>query len=383
MIRIAFLIRSLGYGGAERQLTTLVRALDKDRFDVTVITFYPVGHFEEELRESNIRLISLHKRGRWDVLRFLWRLVGELKKLDPDVLHSYLVEPNLIAVLLKPLFRSTKVVWGILASDVDLENYDWFVRLSFRLQCFASRFADLIIANSEAGRDYHVALGFLGEKCTVIHTGINTEKFKPDRESRKRVRATWMVGDKTILVGLVGRLDPVKDHPTFLKAAMLLSQDLSDVRFVCVGPGPGNYEETLRQLADEYAIADRVIWAGAQSDMPSIYNALDVVCSSSFSEGLPIAIAEAMACGVPCVVTDVGDSALLVGDTGIVVPPNDPRALADGLADCLEMMASGQRPNPRSRIVERFTVSRLVNDTTAALLSLKQGESIRSSEKTV
>ena len=106
MIRIAFLIRSLGYGGAERQLTTLVKALDKNCFDVTVITFYPGGPFEKELGDSNVRLICLGKRGRWDVIPFLWRLVGELRRLRPEILHSYLVEPNVIAVLLKPLFRS-------------------------------------------------------------------------------------------------------------------------------------------------------------------------------------------------------------------------------------------------------------------------------------
>jgi glycosyltransferase involved in cell wall biosynthesis len=371
MIRVAFLIRSLNYGGAERQLVSMVKALDKDRFDVTVISFYSGGYFEKELEDSKIRLICLRKRARWDLLRFLWRLVGELKRLDPDILHSYLVEPNLLTVFLKPLFRSTKVVWAIGASNMDLKRYDWFVQLNFRLQRLASRYADLIISNSEAGRAYHAALGFPTQKFIVIPNGTDIDYFRPDPESRNRVRASWGIPDGAILIGVVARLDPMKDHPTFLKAASILYRRDSDLRFVCVGTGPPDYLASLRQLARDYGIADRVVWAGACDDMPAVYNSLDIACSSSaFGEGLPNVVCEAMACGLPCVVTDVGDSAWLVGETGIVVPPNDPQALAQGLAECLNMLASESRPNPRSRIEDRFTIGRLVSNTTAWLESL-------------
>jgi glycosyltransferase involved in cell wall biosynthesis len=372
MIRVAFLIRSLSYGGAERQLATLARALDQDGFDVTVITFYSGGHFERGLAESNVRLVKMRKRGRWEVVRFLWRVMRELKKLRPDILHSYLVEPNLVAVLLKPLFRSTKIVWGIRASNVELENYDWFTRMNFRIQRFMSRFPDLIIANSEAGLEYHLKHGFPAQKCIVIHGAVDLDRFRPDRKSGQLVRAAWGITDDSILIGLVARLDPIKDHPTFLKAAVLLSDDRNDVRFVCIGSGPEGYLAELRQLAEEYGIGNRVIWAGERDDMPAVYNALDIVCSSSVSEGLPNAIAEAMACDVPCVVTDVGDSAWLVGDTGIVVPPNDPQALADGLKECMSVLASQQRPDTRARIAENFSLAQLVNRTAAALATLEQ-----------
>lgn len=372
MIKVSFLIRSLDYGGAERQLTTLVKELDKDRFDVTVVSFYPGGHFEKELEDSKIRLICLRKRGRWDVLLFLWRLIAELRRLQPEVLYSYLVEPNLVAVVLKPLLRSTKIVWSVRASDMDLKHYDWFARLNFNLQRFLSRFPDLIIANSEAGRAYHLARGFPAQRFIVIHNGIDTRKFKPDRESGKRIREAWGVAEGMMLIGLVARLDPIKDHQTFLKAAAIAHVGDSDVRFVCVGSGPEDYLAELRRLAEEYGIGNRAIWAGERDDMPAVYNALDIVCSSSVSEGLPNAIAEAMACDVPCVVTDVGDSAWLVGDTGIVVPPNDPQALADGLKECMSVLASQQRPDTRARIAENFSLAQLVNRTEAALATLEQ-----------
>jgi glycosyltransferase involved in cell wall biosynthesis len=370
MIRVTFLIRSLNYGGAERQLVTLVKTLDKTCFDVSVISFYSGNHLEKELIDSRIRLLSLRKRGRWDVIGFLWRLTREFKRLRPDILHSYLVEPNLVAISLKPLFRSTKVVWGIRASNIELARYDWFARMNSRLQAFASRFADKIIFNSNAGLEYHVAQGFPAPECVVIHGGFDTERFKTDPESGAQIRRAWGVKDETILIGLVARLDPMKDHATFIKAAAQLSHEDCNLRFVCVGDGPKEYAASLRHLADEYKIADRLIWAGECADMPAVYNALDIACSSSSGEGLPNAIAEAMACDVPCVVTDVGDSALLVGDSGIVVPSKDPQALADGLSKCVGMLRAGEAPNPRLRISENFDLARLVNRTEAALASL-------------
>jgi glycosyltransferase involved in cell wall biosynthesis len=370
MIEVVFLIRSLHRGGSERQLTALARLLDRRRFRVTVITFYSGGPFERELMDGDVRLISLGKRSRWDLLRAVRRLAAELRAIRPDIVHAYLVEPNLLALALKPLFPSTKVVWGIRASRMDLARYDWFARVNFRLQAFAARFADRIIVNSQAGRDYHVARGFPAAKCLVIPSGVDTARFKPDRAAGKAKRQAWGIGDDTVLVGLVGRLDPMKDHRTFLEAAALVAREDPATRFVCVGGGAPDEAAELRKLADEYRIGPRVTWAGECDDMPDVYNALDIACSASSGEGFPNAIGEAMACGVPCVVTDVGDSAILVGNTGIVVPPNDPQALAEGLSKCKGSLRLAPAANPRSRIEHDFDVSALVDRTEAALASL-------------
>jgi glycosyltransferase involved in cell wall biosynthesis len=371
MIKVVFLIRSLDPGGTERQLATVIPRLSKDRFEVTVISFYRGGEFGAELAARDVEVLSLNKRGRWD-LRVLWRLVRELKKLRPAILHSYLVEPNLVAIFIRPWLRSTRVIWGIRASDVDLSKQDWFARMNFRLQSFFSRFADLAIFNSNAGRDFHFAVGFRPRNSIVIHSGVDTDLFKPDAELGKIARQEWGVTDGTVLVGLVGRLDPMKGHPTFLRAAALVAREMTACRFVCVGAGPDAYATRLRRLAEELGLSDRLIWAGSRSDMPAIYNAMDVVCSSSTTEGLPNAIAEAMACGVRCVVTNVGDSVLLVGDTGVAVPSNDPKALADGLTRLIDDPGVRGGPDPRQQIVNKFGIQRLVERTEAALASLVQ-----------
>jgi glycosyltransferase involved in cell wall biosynthesis len=207
----------------------------------------------------------------------------------------------------------------------------------------------------------------------VIPNGIDIETFCPDREAGLRVRHEWGVGEHELLIGLVARLDPMKDHPTFLRAATLLARQNCSVRFVCVGGGPQDYEEKLRSLASELALNGKVIWAGARSDMPTVYNALDIACSSSIGEGLPNAIAEAMSCGLPCVVTDVGDSARLVGEARQVVPPSDPEAMAAAWADLLNLSPeerSALGMQARERIVREYSVAQLARRTEDALLGL-------------
>jgi glycosyltransferase involved in cell wall biosynthesis len=372
MIKVVFLIRSLNRGGTERQLATLARLLDRNRFDLTVLTFYEGGYFAREILDNDVPVISLRKRGRWDVIGFFWRLLTQLRRIKPHVIYSFLVEPNLVTAFLKPFSSGTRIAWGIRASNVDFEYYDWFARLNFKLQIFFSRCADLIIFNSNAGRDYHLAQGFSARNTVVIPGGVDTEFFKPDRWAGSSLRAEWGIDPAAILIGLIARLDPIKGHPAFIKAAALVAQQYQNVHFVCVGGGPEKYSAHLRSLADKNQVSDRFGWAGERDDMPGVYNAMDIVCSSSLSESLPNAVAEAMACGIPCVVTDVGDSALLVGETGIAVPPGNPQALAEGLSKCIGMLRHEHMVNPRLRIIERFDCVTMTNRTETALTELTQ-----------
>jgi glycosyltransferase involved in cell wall biosynthesis len=368
-IKLVFLVRSLDYGGAQRQLVTLAKALDKDRFDVTVISFYSGQPLERELEHSGVRFISLNKRGRWDVLGFLRRLSHQMRVIRPDVVHGYLDIPNLLALFLKPFVRA-QIVWGIRAVEIDLSHYDWLLRLAAKLEGIFACFADLIIVNSTAGLEHHLARGFPPRKMVVIPNGIDTDVFRPDREAGARVRAEWRIAEDTKLIGTVGRLDPVKDLPTFLKAAANVAEKRSHVRFACVGPGPASYVLKLQQLADDLGIADLLLWPGARADISAIYNALDVFCSSSFAESFPNSIAEAMACGVPCVVTDVGDSASVIGECGHIVPPRNAEALAAGTISFLATEHAEIGRNARARIEENFSVGQMVKLTEESIVSL-------------
>jgi glycosyltransferase involved in cell wall biosynthesis len=372
--KIVFLIRDLNYGGAQRQLATLVKNLDRQKFDISVLYFYANGALEKDLKDRQIKLICLNKSGRWDLLRFFQTVRKHLNHIQPEILHGYLGEANLMALLFKPFYPSIKTILGIRGSYEDLlKTYGWLSILMFQIECYIARFADLIIVNSEAGKKYHVQQGFPADKTIVIPNGIDTEKFKPDSDARAKVRAEWKIADDLILIGLVGRLSLMKDHPNFLKAAALACQKRQNLRFVCVGVGAADYSQQLYRLSEDLGLANKIIWAGARSDMPAVQNAIDIAVSASANgEGFSNVIGEAMACGVPCIVTDVGDSAAIVGDLGMVVPPQNPEALQsaiDTLADAIGN--NSHKPEQiRQQIVDNFSVSQLVIKTEKALLGI-------------
>jgi glycosyltransferase involved in cell wall biosynthesis len=377
--KIAFLIRDLNYGGAQRQLVTLIKNIDRQLFDVTLLCFYAGGELLADLPERDYKVICLEKKGRWDLWGFSLRLFKQLKTLQPSILHGYLCESNLFSILAKPFFPSTQIVWGIRASNLSVEQYGLVGKILNQAENFLSTFADLIIVNSHCGRDYCQCQGYPCDKMVVISNGIDTEKFQPNLSEGSRVRAEWGVKDATILVGLVGRIDPMKGHANFLKAAARLALSRADIQFVCIGVGPEKYTQALVKLADELNISERIIWAGGRSDMPAVFNALDLVCSASvYGEGFPNVIGEAMASGVPCVATDVGDSAWIVGNLGLLVPPQNFQELELAI-DRITSKSQFNHSNPvkiRQAIIDRFSVQQLVLNTQATLLRTVEGSPI-------
>jgi glycosyltransferase involved in cell wall biosynthesis len=371
-MKIVFLIRSLTFGGAERQLVALARGLHARGHDVHVAVFYAGGPLAADLHSAGVPVTVLDKSGRWDTVGFLCRLARFLRRERPDVVHGYLGTSNYLSLLTKPL-HGGRAVWGIRASDIDAKPYDWFYRLDARIEHALASFPDLIIANSNAGRDHALANGFPAAKTIVIPNGIDADRFRPDNRLRAVARADLGVADNQLLVGRIGRIDYQKDYPTFLRAAAAIAQKRPNTRFICVGAGPTEYERDLRALGDDLGLGDRLIWAGSRSDMPAVYNALDVLVSSSaYGEGLPNVVAEAMACGVPCAVTDSGDSAWVVGDQGKVVLRGDAHALAAATIELLDAVTTDaiDRVAIRQRVVANLALDRLVERTEAALLPL-------------
>jgi glycosyltransferase involved in cell wall biosynthesis len=358
---ILFLIPSLAAGGAERQLIGLAAGLDRAGWRVRVLTFYGGGAFSGELLERGVAVESLDRRGLLDLPGFAWRLIRSVRRDRPDILHPYLLAPNIASILLKPFVPRAQVVWGVRASNMNLGHYGRRSSLIFALSCRLARFADLIICNSTSGLEHHAERGYPRRRMVVIPNGIDLEAFAPDPAARRAIRAGWGVADSDRLVGLVGRLDPMKDHPTFLRAAAMVAAERPDVRFVCVGHGPAAAGEALERLTAELGVTDRITWAGGRSDLAAVHNAFDLtVSSSAWGEGFPNVVAEAMASGIACVVTDVGDSAAVVGDTGWVVPAGRPgdmaTAIMSALADPEDLARRGVLA--RERVVREFSEAR-------------------------
>ena len=372
-MRIAFIIRDLSHGGAQRQLVLLAAGMRREGHDVSVIHFYD-GAFRAELEAASVRTVCVGKKSRWDLLGFFFRLVKAARASRLDVLHGYLAESNLMALFLKPFCRFPRIAWGVRDSQTDAHLWGLLGRLSFRLNCLLARFADVIICNSSAGRDYYLARGYPAHKTHVVPNGIDTGRFQPKPHPRSDAPT----------FGLVGRLSPMKDHATFLKAAALVP----DARFVIVGSGDETYAREMRTLASALGIADRVTWLPAQNDMPSVYAGFDcLVNASAFGEGFSNVIGEAMACGVPCIASDVGDSAAIIGDPSHIFPAGDHEALARRMLDFAKQSSplalreepgAPQKENaiklqdappsrPRQRIIDEFSVERLIERTTGLL----------------
>jgi glycosyltransferase involved in cell wall biosynthesis len=377
-----FLTRSLGYGGSQRQLVELLKGISKRKTSLALVTFYQGGPFQRELETAGIPVYSLNKESRWDLMSTSYQLLKLMRRLRPVVLHGYLGTSNILAVLAKIFWPRLKVVWGIRATNMKLEQYggvDWIL---YWLECRLSRFSDLIIVNSQSGRDYAVAHGFPKGKIIVIHNGIDVEKFRPNHQKGIDFRLKQGIGATDILIGLIGRLDPMKGHEVFLRAASLFEKEKSGVWFVCVGEGQELYQERLRRLSDSLGLK-RIVWLNACDSIEHIYNALDVLTSSSsYGEGFSNVIAEAMACGILCVATDVGDSKVILGDSGLVVPPDDVASLVSAWRRLLSMEVSeraGRRSAARARIVECFGVKRLIDQSFDALRLLGDAEPARPS----
>lgn len=380
-LRITLIIRSLGVGGAERQLAVLAMGLAERGHVVQVIPYYDGGVWGADLQAAGVVVAPLGKRSRWDIVAPGLRLRRTIRAFEPDIIHGYLPDGNLASLIAGKVFHRAKVVWGVRASDYDFRIYDGLFYFLFRISAWMARGADLVIVNAVAGRDYHVARGYPGSRCIVIPNGIDTVRFRRDQDRRNQQRRAWGIRDGQAVIGIIGRLDPMKDHATFLKAVALTASQLPEARFVVVGDGPGAYRAHLEALATEHGIADRLTWVPIAKDLVAVYNALDLLVSASATgEGFPNVIGEAMACGVLCVVTNAGDSALVVGDAGIVVPRGDAAALAEGWRRGLRWLEDPARPDPRHRIAGLFDAQRMVNLTERTLIGLLHGAGGRSAD---
>lgn len=371
MKNLVFLIGKLIPGGAETQLATLAKGLDKTRFNTTVLSLYSGGALENDLRNAGVNVVLLNKKkGRWGTLVSFVKVYRALKNLSPDVLHGYMPDCNIMSICFKPLFPKTRIFMGIRSSNVVKSKGNFYKRLIYKSSFYLSKFADYIIVNSTAGFEDAVNMGAPKNLMAVVPNGIDTDKCRPNKDERKRFRQEFNLNDEVFLIGRVGRFHPMKDYEGFLQSAAIFIKKFPDTKFMIVGGGSEEYQKKLKLLIEQLGLSSAVIWAGFRSNMAPFYNIFDMVTSSSsFGEGFPNVIGEAMACGVPCVVTDIGDSARVVGDAGIVVEPGNPEALAKGWVDCRSNLDE-YRKKCRTRIVNNFSIRLLVSNTQKILHSL-------------
>jgi glycosyltransferase involved in cell wall biosynthesis len=365
-MQVLFLIRALTTGGAQRQLVALANGLAQRGHRVTVLTFYPGGELAVGL-DPRVERRSLDKRDRWESGAFYARLLSAIRQERPEVMYSFLTSANVLSGTTRLFFPRVRVVWGKRGAVREASMLDSLERALVRLERWLSPFAAAVIYNSGSLRDQSVSTGYPTRNTHVIPNGIDTATFYPDPGKREALRAQWGVEAGDTLVGLVGRLDRIKGQAVFLQAAQMMRRENPSLHLIIIGDGDPAYRDELQALAADLGISEAVTWAGFRSDMKDVYNALDILVSASQGESLPNVLCEAMACGVPCVSTDVGDSARIIGDCGAVVPPGDPAALAQAVLSLLDNLPEIDRKAVRARIVENFSLEKAIAATEKVL----------------
>ncbi|TSE18223.1 putative glycosyltransferase EpsF [Tepidimonas alkaliphilus] len=363
-MKVLHVITGLGDGGAEAVLHRLITHDPHDEHQVVSLT--GLGKYGPLLAERGVAVTALHMpRGRltWVGLRGLWRAVRQAR---PHVIQTWMYHADLLGGVAGRL-AGAPVVWGVRNTTLEPGRSSRGTIVVARLCGWLSRrVPQRIVACAQAAVQVHAALGYDRARMVVIPNGYDLARFRPDTEARARLRCEWGVPDDVPLLGMVARFDPQKDHPNLIAALGRLRQAGHGFRVVLVGTGVDAGNAALAQAVSSAGLQEEVRLLGPRADIPAVMNALDVhVLSSAYGEAFPNVLAEAMACGTPCVTTDVGDAAQIVGETGWVAPPRDAAALAGALEHALHAWrdAPGWRARQqvcRQRIEQRYSIEAMV-----------------------
>jgi glycosyltransferase involved in cell wall biosynthesis len=348
--KILYVTAGLRGGGAEAMLTRLATATPGVADEITVVSLLPAEAHVERLRAAGVTVVELNFDRAAGVARGLVELARLIAARRPDIVQGWMYHGDLAALatlIMSGRRKRTRLVWSIRCTALDLRHYGGFgLRLVVKACTLLSGWPDLVTANSVAGLKSHLALGYRPRRAEVVANGIDVDAFKPDPAARRAVRLDLGIPENAVVLAHVARVDAMKDHAAFLAAMARLP----DVSALLVGAG-----------TEDLPAAHNVIRLGRRHDVARLFAAADFVVSSSrFGEGFSNVLGEGMACGLPAIATDVGDAKLIVGDTGLVVPPEDPVALAAGIRTLASESAAARAERgarARARIVENFDLA--------------------------
>lgn len=344
-------------------LFKLLQQTDCDQFEPIVIELTNNGRLGERIKALNIPVYRLHMvKG----LKSLWSIVSLRKiinQLRPDIIQAWTYHSNIVASLVNIIDHKSSVIWNIRHTPYNLNSYSKLTYLVIKYGAFLSRQPVGIIYNSFISAKKHKEIGYKGKTEVIIPNGFDLDKFTPSVQAYFDLRVSLGLLESSTLIGMIARYHPIKDHKTFLQAASKLHKTFPAVHFVLVGRDVDENNYSLRNLITDLDLDSHVHLLGERTDIEDITSGFDIASLSSSGEAFPNVIGEAMACGIPCVVTDVGDSALVVGDTGFVVKPRDPDDLCQAWETLLRMdrevrISLGKAA--RERILSRYSLSDIV-----------------------
>lgn len=369
-IKVLEVVQSLGVGGLEKVAAILALKCDKERFEFIVCCLGPKGAVALELEAAGIRVLSLDKESGFD-LGLSRRIARLIKSEKVDILHTHNQRPQFYGALAAWLARVPAYI-HTRHSKNEPDNYKNMV-----LSRFAGRFADKVVCVSDEVYRYESEkLRAPACKLTVVKNGIDTNRFIKDPATGAAIKGLLGIGAGTKVVGTVGRLAKVKNQAMLIDAFAQLQKSVPDSRLVIVGGGP--LEQELKMRAGQSGAGGSIIFLGERKDIPALLGMLDVFVLSSLSEGSPVVLLEAMACGLPVVATRVGGIPELIKDevSGLLVPSQDLAAMSAALSRLLtdEPLRGRISEANRKRAVEEFDVKRMCREYVGLYETQLQGK---------
>lgn len=363
-MKIVHVITGLHVGGAESMLFKLLTSMDPDRFHQSVISLLPGGETRARIEEAGLPVHDIGMKRGLPTPGSIMALRRLARRLGPDVVQGWMYHGNLAGSMLAGFAPDRpRVYWNIRHSVAELGQEKSSTRLAIRLGSRMSARPEKIIYNSSVSLDQHALLGYRLDKGLMIPNGFDAEIFKPSKSARHGLRAELGIPEDALLVGVAARRHPMKGHDEFLQAAGMLEPVGRRVHFLLVGRGVTPADVRLRELAGADGLAGRVHLLGQREDMPGFFAGLDLLCVPSlFGEGFPNVLGEAMACGVPCLATDVGESREIVGTTGRIIQPGDVSELAEGMHEMLggdNDMKQARSVACRDRILDNYSLGKI------------------------
>lgn len=360
-VKILHVITGLNTGGAEIMLAKLLSRLKCGDMENAVVSLTGGGPVAQRITDLGVAVTSLGMTRGGLSLGGLLRLVETLRQQKPDLVQAWMYHANLLTGFAAQLVGRPALIWNIRQSDLDPRASKRSTIMVAKLGGRLSRWLpDKVVCCAETARIVHEGMGYAPDRMMVIPNGFDLDVFHPSQEARLGLRRELGLDEARLLVGIAARFDPQKDHRAFLHAAAILRAARPDVGYVLCGDGIDSRNERLASWIAENNLVGACHLLGARSDMPRIMAGCDVMVSASaFGEGFPNVLGEAMAAGTPCVATDVGDSRLIIGDSGGVVPPRDPIALADAIGRILQLSETERRAlgmTARARVAEHFAI---------------------------
>lgn len=372
-VKILLHIRSLDIGGSERQVVSLAKSMADLGAEIHIATIKSGGQLEADiLGISNVHLHYIGGSGLGGKLKYLSRLRSLIKSTEFNGVYGFLPIPNLALLVARTVRNRPFIAWGVRSSNLDSNQYEKRVKFAMKLEKWLSKFPDTIITNSRAALTEYQLKGYA--KLHHIPNAIDSDRFKPNPAIRVLVRNKLGISNSAPLIGLFARIHPMKDHITFLKAVKILITKTPRVRFICAGStsvGYSDLETSIKTTATDMGLDKHVIWLGPRNDPEHLMAACDLTTlTSDNGEGFPNSVAESISCGVPCVPTDIGDSANIVSNFAPVVPAKNAQALALAWESILSRDSIKQNQlslEMRQSIIDRFSCNTIALRTLKAL----------------